>query len=526
MQKKDFINNCKLLLVEDELEALDNLYKALKINYSNIQTATNGKEGYEKYLEFTPDIVITDIEMPIMDGLEMSKLIKKHNKNAQIIVLSAFEEPKYLKKAINIGISKYMTKPLFGTMLFEEIQEIAINLYNEYQLKYANLQILKQKERAEELQHIADKANKAKSEFLANMSHEIRTPLNAILGFIDLLKDENQSKKSLEYINIIDESSKGLLSVIEDILDFSKIESGKLEIDKIDFNVKAEFEVIAHLFQAKCSQKNISLSVIFDKDMPKAINTDPFRVRQIIANLISNAIKFTPAQKNIFVNFEYEDNYLKVSVKDEGKGIAQDKLEHIFKAFSQEDSSTTREYGGTGLGLSISSELAKLLGGELKVKSKLGVGSEFYFSIPATIAKDIINEEKNIDNLDFTNKKILLVEDNKANQMFMKVILKKLNLNFDIASDGVEAVEKFKTNTYNLILMDENMPNMNGIEATKRIREYEKENNLTHTPIVALTANALKGDRERFMAIGMNEYLTKPLNKEKLSKILNKMIKR
>jgi len=359
------------------------------------------------------------------------------------------------------------------------------------------------------------------------MSHEIRTPLNAVLGFVDMIKEETKEKQTKEYIDIIDNSSKSLLKIIEDILDFSKIESGKLDIDKVDFNSKAEFGVITHLFDAKCSQKNISLTLNIDEKLPQIINTDPLRIKQVISNLISNAVKFTSEGENIIVNITYENNLLNVSVKDEGIGIAKDKQEHIFEAFGQEDSSTTRKFGGTGLGLSISSELVRLLDGELKIKSEVGIGSEFYFCLPITIGKEIQSQtSKNID-FNFANQKILLVEDNKANQMFMKVVLKKMGLEFDIANDGIEAVEIFKNsklNHYDTILMDENMPNMNGIEATKEILRIEKEKNLPHTPIVALTANALKGDRERFLSAGMDEYLTKPVNKKNLSKILRKFL--
>ncbi|MCK5111317.1 MAG: cache domain-containing protein [Arcobacteraceae bacterium] len=367
---------------------------------------------------------------------------------------------------------------------------------------------------------IVNIAIKAKGEFLANMSHEIRTPLNAIVGFIDILKEESHGRKSMQYVEIIDDSSKNLIQIIEDILDFSKIESGKLNIDKIDFNTKKELEIITYLFEAKCSQKNISLSLNFDDNLPQYINTDPLRIKQIVSNLISNAVKFTKDGKNIFVDIGYKEELLNISVKDEGIGIAKDKLTHIFELFSQEDSSTTRKYGGTGLGLTISKELVKLLGGELKVKSELGKGSEFYFSIPVTIGKKIKTIEADQKDINFKNKKILLVEDNKSNQMFMKVILKKMNLDFDIANDGVEAIEIYKTNKYDAILMDENMPNMNGIRAAKYIIEYEKENNLMHTPVIALTANALKGDREKFIEAGMNEYMTKPLDKQKLIEIL------
>jgi len=439
---------------------------------------------------------------------------------------------------INNSMQKFqkglMTFFEYLTSKNKEIEPIQINSNDEFaqMAKVINENIKKSKQHIENFNKIlttqiddATTANKAKSEFLANMSHEIRTPLNAILGFIDLLKEDTKGRKSENYVNIIDNSSKSLLKIIEDILDFSKIESGKLDIDKVDFNSKAEFEVITHLFDAKCSEKNISLILNLDKNIPQIINTDPFRIKQIISNLLSNAIKFTKEGKNIIVSIIYKNKSIFVSVKDDGIGISKNKLKHIFEAFNQEDNSTTRNYGGTGLGLSISSELVKLLGGKLKVKSKEGIGSEFYFLIPVTIG-EILQLDTNItNNIDFKNKKLLLVEDNKANQIFMKVVLKKINLEFDIANDGIEAIDMFKSNRYDIILMDENMPNMNGIEATKQILEYEKKNNLAHIPIVALTANALKGDRQRFLEAGMDEYLAKPLDKNKLNKTLQVLLK-
>ena len=357
------------------------------------------------------------------------------------------------------------------------------------------------------------------------MSHEIRTPLNAILGFVDLIKDSTKEDKTLEYANIIDNSSQSLLNIIEDILDFSKIESGKLDIDKIDFNTKEEFSTIIYLFKAKCLEKGIILNMILGDDLPEYINTDPLRVKQIISNLLSNAIKFTQKDKRIDIKITYENSLLNISVKDEGKGIQKSKVSHIFEAFAQEDTSTTREFGGTGLGLSISSELVNLLGGKLKVKSEFGHGSEFYFSIPVVVSKAVEKKDENIKDLTFDGKKVLLVEDNKSNQMFMKVILQKMKFDFDIANDGIEAVESFKLNKYDVILMDENMPNMGGIEATKNIIEFEKQNSLPHTPIIALTANAIKGDRERFLEAGMNEYLSKPLKKSLLLNILKKIFR-
>ena len=503
---KEFLNKISILYVEDDIDIATEIYELLEIYFKNIYMAHNGKDGLDMFKLYNPDIVLTDIQMPIMNGITMSKQIKEISNDANIIISSAFSESSYLKEAIDLGVSDYLIKPINIQIMIKSFNKILQNLYNEYELV--------------EAKNSALKANKSKSEFLANMSHEIRTPLNAILGFVDILKDENKGRKSLDYINIIDESSKSLLQIIEDILDFSKIESGKINIDKCDFITKDELQIVSHLFQAKCSQKDINFIINFEDNLPKAINTDPLRIKQIIANLISNAIKFTPSGKNIVVSFSFLDNSLKASVKDEGKGIAEDKLEHIFEAFSQEDSSTTRKYGGTGLGLSISNELVKLLGGELKVKSKLNVGSEFYFSIPITIAQNIVKTNTQYENIQYDNKKVLLVEDNKSNQLFMKVILKKMNLKFDIANDGIEAVDMFKHNKYDIVLMDENMPNMNGIEATKQILYYEKNNNLQHTPIIALTANAFKDDRKKFLEAGMDEYLTKPLDKHKLNKLL------
>ncbi|MDF1882342.1 response regulator [Sulfurimonas sp. SAG-AH-194-C21] len=352
-------------------------------------------------------------------------------------------------------------------------------------------------------------AEKSKEQFLANMSHEIRTPLNAIMGFIKLLKEEHEN---LNYLDIIDNSSKSLLQIINDILDFSKIESGKLDIDYHDFNPVNEFNATRDLFSSKCSEKSIQLHVTFE-NMPEALVGDPLRIKQVINNLLSNAIKFTAENKNIYLNLKYEDKALCISVIDEGIGISQEYQKTIFESFTQADISTTRKYGGTGLGLSISSSLVNLMGGKLNVKSKLGEGSEFYFSLPLQIGKSVSTPKIVNKHVDFSHLKILLVEDNKSNQLFMRVIFKKVNIKFDIANDGLEAIEMFKSSKYNLVFMDENMPNMNGIKATQEILRYEKEQNLQHTPIVALTANAFRGDREKFLDAGMDGYLTKPLDK-------------
>jgi signal transduction histidine kinase/ActR/RegA family two-component response regulator len=382
-------------------------------------------------------------------------------------------------------------------------------------------QIIKSSQELEDASYKAEQAYNAKSEFLANMSHEIRTPLNAILGFIELLKDKEKDVEKLQYIETIQDSSASLLGIINDILDFSKKESGNLSIDKVDFNVDKEFNTLFELFRAKASQKSINLKLVMRRNIPAALYADPLRIKQVIANLLSNAIKFTPQNGTVYLFIAYKNNKLQVAIKDSGIGIAKDKQELIFQAFSQAENSTTRKFGGTGLGLSISAKLVSMLGGELSVKSEEGKGSIFYFSIDAEVGryKRIINNDIQ-DITMLKGKKILLVEDNKPNQMFMSLILKNLKLEYDIAEDGLKAIKAFKSSEYDLILMDENMPNLNGIEATKRILNIEEKRGLPHTPIIALTANALKGDREKFLSAGMDEYLTKPLDIDKLSSVL------
>ena len=399
-----------------------------------------------------------------------------------------------------------------------ELQKLNKNLEDKIKLRTKELEIEKNK---------AQRFAQAKSIFLANMSHEIRTPLNSILGFITLLKDEELNASARNYVNIIEKSSKNLLNIINDILDLSKIEEGKVSIEEVEFNLDDEIESIVQLFYSIVHEKNITLKI-------NKINTnhniisDPTRIKQIITNLISNAIKFTPNDKKVELNIVYEpkDSTLSVSVIDEGIGIEKKQLEKIFEAFAQADDSTTRKYGGTGLGLSISSSLVKLLGGELKVESEVNKGSKFYFTIPVKEGNDFPIEvsKQKIVTVEF-DYKVLLVEDNKANQMFMKVVLRKLGLHIDIANDGLEAIEMYKNNykKYDLILMDENMPNMLGTDATKEIRKFEKENNISHIYIIALTANALTGDREKFIKAGMDEYLSKPLDIEKLKEILRKL---
>ncbi|OQX74101.1 MAG: hypothetical protein B6D59_03470 [Campylobacteraceae bacterium 4484_4] len=475
------------------------------------EIANNLKERYQQFLALPVkarskgEKIVSDINTDLQ---ELGRL----NRN---LLNQTLYQIKKIEDEIAIQKEKYLGYELLAIIFIIASLLYVSNLISNQILKTSK-ELEASSEEAKQLAENAKLASKTKSEFLANMSHEIRTPLNAILGFIDLLKEKETDREKLQYIKTIQSSSNTLLGIINDILDFSKIESGNLSIETIDFNTEDEFNSLADLFRAKASEKSVSLTIKMDKSMPKALKSDPLRLKQVIANLLSNAIKFTPRNGRIELAMGYSDGHLNVSVKDNGIGIPEDKQKDIFKAFSQAEAGTTRKYGGTGLGLAISSRLIQMMGGELKLESREGHGSRFFFSIPVeegVYKKDEIkNPAETLDHL--KGKKILLVEDNKANQMYMSLILKKFKLIFEIANDGLD----------DLILMDENMPNLNGIEATKRILSIEKEEGLAHTPIVALTANALKGDRERFLAAGMDEYLTKPINKEKLAKTFNQFM--
>ncbi|MEN8147430.1 MAG: ABC transporter substrate-binding protein [Campylobacterota bacterium] len=377
----------------------------------------------------------------------------------------------------------------------------------------------------EKAKNTAEIATRAKSTFLANMSHEIRTPLNAINGFIALLKEEETDLKKLTFLNTIDSASNTLLSTINDVLDFSKLENGKLTIAKTDFLPYKEIMATAELFQAKAAEKNINLSITFDPNMPEVLFSDVLRIKQVINNLLSNAIKFTPENGEISLSSEYKDSRLRVFVRDSGIGIPQSKQDKIFQCFSQAEGYTAHEYGGTGLGLSISTQLINMLEGELKVASIVDTGSTFFFSIPVREGRLKERGRPQEDLSEPLEGKVLLVEDNKANQMFIGLVLQKTTLKYEIANDGIEAVEKFETGTYDLILMDENMPRLNGKGATQKIRKIEKAKMLKRIPIIALTANALIGDKELFINAGMDDYLSKPVEPKAIITVLHKFLK-
>jgi len=377
----------------------------------------------------------------------------------------------------------------------------------------------------------AEQLSQFKSEFLANMSHEIRTPMNGILGFVEQLEKSEHDPKRLEQFKMIRSSGNTLLHIINDILDFSKIESGKMELETHPFSLHEVISETTGIFSELIGSKQIHFTKEVDNEIPGCIMGDQVRIKQIIFNLLSNAIKFTPEKGTIHLDTKLNNsnNQICIAISDTGIGIPQSKIARIFEAFSQQDSTTTRKYGGTGLGLSITSSLIKKMGGVLEVESIVKKGSTFTIKFPLKECSQenqiTINEVEEID-IKALNLQghILIVEDNKTNQMLLSMILDECGLSFDIANDGIEALKLFNDNKYDIIFMDENMPNMNGIEATNQIRLVEYEDELTATPIVAVTANALTEDRQRFLDARMDDYISKPYSEADIVKVLTKYL--
>jgi signal transduction histidine kinase/DNA-binding response OmpR family regulator len=374
----------------------------------------------------------------------------------------------------------------------------------------------------------AIKDSHAKSDFLANMSHEIRTPMNGVLGTVRLLLNTNLGIKQKSYADLIHRSAQSLLVLINDILDFSKIEAGKLTLEIIDFDLSELIKDAEDILTYSANLKGNRISIEFDSFIPQSLKGDPNRLRQILVNLMSNAIKFTDhgvitVEIRMIEGKSNNNKQIKFEVKDTGIGISPENCRKLFQKFSQVDASTTRKYGGTGLGLSISKHLVVMMGGEIGVESKEGEGSTFWFKVPlemGEIKTEFSRDQKCCNKENYRKGRVLVVDDNKTNQFVATEFLQKLGHYTVAVNNGKEALDILMNESFDLILMDCQMPVMNGYEATQKIREKEKQGNLSRMPIWALTADAMSGDYKKAILSGMDGYLTKPINFKKLAETI------
>ncbi|MDR3449550.1 MAG: response regulator [Alphaproteobacteria bacterium] len=478
-----------------------------------------------------PSCMLIDIDMPGLNGLQVLQKLNDHWNHVRLPVVVLISpsgdesaDMEQAAQALALGAQDYVAKQV----LREHdgvLNRIIFNAVERFKLIAENKMAL---QAAEEAQQKAEAANIAKSEFLANMSHEIRTPMNAVIGLSNILALSNPlTERQKECIRTLQLSADSLLTLINDLLDISKIETRTIDLERIPFDLRGLLQEVISVTSVRAREKNLSFT-LDDQCPPQAIYMgDQARLKQVLLNLCSNAIKFTDrgsVEVRVSARPEGEAGVERVTITcaDTGIGIPANKIESIFQKFIQADSSINRKYGGSGLGLAIAKTLIEIMGGEIHVESKLGVGSIFTISLPLqraprqagnATAGDSAAEQRR----DKNGARVLLVEDYPANVLVATLFLEQFGYTYEVASNGQEAVEKVKAGTdFMAILMDVQMHGMNGLEATRYIRHYENERRLKPTPIIGMTAHALAGDKERCLGVGMDDYISKPFNPDEL----------
>ncbi|MCJ8346152.1 response regulator [bacterium] len=511
----------KVLLVDDTVENLVILSKILSVLDVDIKKAKDGLEAIQMTFHHEFSLIISDVRMPLVDGYRLVKILRESSKFIPIILMSSvLTNEEDLVNGIGQGAIDYICRPFSHKMLLEKVRTF-LDLHK----KQVTQTLAKEK-------LLSAKANaglESKAMFLSTISHEVRTPMNAIIGFSEILLDDHLSKKQVQYLRIIKESGDNLLSIVDDILDISKFETGRISINKNSFNLFSLLESTLEIYQTRAELNDLTLSLEIDPNISEHCLGDASRLRQILVNLLGNSIKFTHSGSIIVKVYQEDNEQIGFQVIDTGIGIEKANIQKIFEAFSQAKNIIMREYSGIGMGLTIVKNIVKLWGGKIDIQSIFNEGTTVSFVLPM--------EQLTLENIDNkSNSKVikdkryqaikhlnvLCCEDQESNIELLSIFLEDLGYDFTIATNGYDAVNLFRDNEYDLVLMDICMPGMSGLEAIEIIRQFETEHLKTPVPILAVTGNTSPENIECYLSIGFNDYVAKPFKLFKLSAAIDK----